>query len=131
MPDEAFNILSGVVIFAGILFGVGCWIRSKPREQIDQWQPPWLQRLSNRGRRAGSGWEELTGLDGAVELGHLSGAANGTPTDPARHTAHGTTHATADDTATGEASGTAAATPDATRFATIEITPNGAASGPR
>ena len=135
-------VLTGIC--AGLSISI-CGIMIKRRLEDDQWQPPWRrwqspwrrwqppwrQWLPNRGRRARRRWEEPTSLDGAVELGHMNGAANGAPTALGTSTAHGTTHATTNDTATGEASGTAAVTLDAITFTPSELTLNGAVSGPR
>lgn len=128
VTDKSLTVgLSVALVFAAALVGVTYWVASKPREDVDQ---SWQQWLSNRRIPAGHGWWQLTGLDGAVELGHMNGTANGTTTATARNTAQVTTPATADDTVTCAASGTAAATSDATADATTDITANGAASGP-
>lgn len=131
ITDTSSHIGLSVALIFGIgIFGLGCWVASKPREDIDRWQ---LWR-SNRRTPAGRGWEQLTGLDGAIELGHVNGTANRTTTATARNTAHGTTHATPDDTTVGAASSTAAGTldgaADPTAVGNTDITARGAASGP-
>ncbi len=134
-PHVGFSV---GLVFAVAFFGVGLWLGRQGNQELDRWQ----RCLSNRRAPTGHGWEQITGLDGAVEVGHVNGTANGTTTATARNTAHATTHATADDTSMGAASGTAAgtldgtadatedATEDATSVGNTDITARGAASGP-
>ena len=130
--------LSVGLVFAVAFFGVGCWMGHLGTQGLEQWQ----RCLSNRTAPAGHGWEQITSLNGPVELGHVNGTANGTTTAMARNTTHCTTHATADDTTRGSASGTAVgnldgtayppedATEDATAVGDTDLTAHGAASGP-